>query len=64
MEISAAPVISSEDGTYKIGLWTRDSCAGIGTMLTEPFTYPKSVTTTPSVSIFMPKGVPHGTSLA
>lgn len=32
MEISAAPVISSEDGTYKIGLWTRDSCAGIGTM--------------------------------
>lgn len=32
LEITAVPVISTEDGTYKIGLWTRDSCAGIGTM--------------------------------
>ncbi len=28
----ASPVLSSSDGKYKLGLWTRDSCAGIGTM--------------------------------
>lgn len=32
MEITASPVLSAEDGLYKLGLWTRDSCAGIGTM--------------------------------
>lgn len=32
IEINTVPVISAEDGSYKIGLWTRDSCAGIGTM--------------------------------
>lgn len=32
MTITAAPVRSDEDGEYKLGLWTRDSCAGIGTM--------------------------------
>ncbi len=26
------PVVSSEDGNYKIGLWVRDSSAGLGTM--------------------------------
>lgn len=30
--LSAAPVLSESDGQYKLGLWTRDSCAGIGTM--------------------------------
>lgn len=30
--VIAAPVLSSSDGQYKLGLWTRDSCAGIGTM--------------------------------
>lgn len=32
MSITATPVLSDEDGEYKLGLWTRDSCAGIGTM--------------------------------
>ena len=30
--LTAVPVLSHEDGEYKLGLWTRDSCAGIGTM--------------------------------
>lgn len=30
--VSATPVLSEDDGEYKLGLWTRDSCAGIGTM--------------------------------
>lgn len=30
--ISIQPVISANDGQYKIGLWVRDSTAGIGTM--------------------------------
>ena len=30
--LTAIPVKSDEDGEYKLGLWTRDSCAGIGTM--------------------------------
>ena len=29
---SVAPVMSSDDGAYHIGLWVRDSSAGIGTM--------------------------------
>lgn len=32
IEVTAIPVCSAEDGEYKLGLWTRDSCAGIGTM--------------------------------
>ncbi len=32
LTVTAKPVISSSDGQYKLGLWTRDSCAGIGTM--------------------------------
>ncbi len=32
MNITAKPALSDEDGQYKLGLWTRDSCAGIGTM--------------------------------
>ncbi len=32
LSITAVPVLSREDGEYKLGLWTRDSCAGIGTM--------------------------------
>ncbi len=32
LELTASPVRSPEDGLYKLGLWTRDSCAGIGTM--------------------------------
>ncbi len=32
VSVSASPVLSSSDGQYKLGLWTRDSCAGIGTM--------------------------------
>ncbi len=32
LSLSAMPVLSEEDGLYKLGLWTRDSCAGIGTM--------------------------------
>ncbi|MBQ8612716.1 MAG: SpoIVB peptidase [Ruminiclostridium sp.] len=30
--LAANPVKSESDGLYKLGLWTRDSCAGIGTM--------------------------------
>ncbi|MCM1335405.1 MAG: SpoIVB peptidase [Bacteroides sp.] len=32
LELTATPLRSEEDGFYKLGLWTRDSCAGIGTM--------------------------------
>ena len=32
LSVCAAPVKSETDGRYKLGLWTRDSCAGIGTM--------------------------------
>ncbi len=32
LNITAIPVRSEEEGEYKLGLWTRDSCAGIGTM--------------------------------
>lgn len=32
IDITAKPVLSDDDGEYKLGLWTRDSCAGIGTM--------------------------------
>ncbi len=32
ISLIAAPVRSESDGQYKLGLWTRDSCAGIGTM--------------------------------
>lgn len=32
LEITAVPLRSEDDGDYKLGLWTRDSCAGIGTM--------------------------------
>lgn len=32
LSLIAAPVYSESDGQYKLGLWTRDSCAGIGTM--------------------------------
>jgi len=32
LTVCAAPVRSETDGRYKLGLWTRDSCAGIGTM--------------------------------
>lgn len=32
IELTAVPEKSTEDGEYKLGLWTRDSCAGIGTM--------------------------------
>ena len=32
INLIAAPVLSASDGLYKLGLWTRDSCAGIGTM--------------------------------
>lgn len=32
INITATPVQSDDDGEYKLGLWTRDSCAGIGTM--------------------------------
>ncbi len=32
LTVTAIPVLSQEDGEYKLGLWTRDSCAGIGTM--------------------------------
>lgn len=31
-EATVTPVISSEDGKYHIGLWVRDSTAGIGTL--------------------------------
>ena len=32
LEISLNPVKSSQDGSYKGGLWVRDSTAGIGTV--------------------------------
>ena len=31
-ELSLTPVIDADDNAYRIGLWVRDSCAGIGTM--------------------------------
>ncbi len=31
-EISVTPAYSSEDGKYKLGIWVRDSSAGIGTV--------------------------------
>ncbi len=30
--INVTPLKSSVDGLYKLGIWTRDSCAGIGTL--------------------------------
>ncbi len=32
LSLAATAVLSESDGQYKLGLWTRDSCAGIGTM--------------------------------
>ena len=32
INLSVCPAMSSESGTYKIGLWVRDSSAGIGTL--------------------------------
>ena len=32
METTLVPVRSKVDGTYKAGLWVRDSTAGIGTL--------------------------------
>lgn len=32
MTLTTKAVVSDTDGLYKLGLWTRDSCAGIGTM--------------------------------
>lgn len=32
LSVCAEPIKSDGDGRYKLGLWTRDSCAGIGTM--------------------------------
>lgn len=32
MVFTAYPEKSEKDGSYKLGMWTRDSCAGIGTM--------------------------------
>lgn len=32
LELSLVPEKSSNDGLYKLGIWTRDSCAGIGTL--------------------------------
>jgi stage IV sporulation protein B len=31
-EVTVRPVVSAEDNTYKVGLWVRDSTAGIGTV--------------------------------
>jgi stage IV sporulation protein B len=31
MQVNAEPVLSSEDGSYKLGAWIRDSMGGIGT---------------------------------
>ncbi len=31
-QISVSPVVSSETGNYQIGIWVRDSSAGIGTL--------------------------------
>ena len=30
--VTLQPVISKDEGCYRLGLWLRDSCAGIGTM--------------------------------
>lgn len=32
LSLSVSPVLSSEDGAYRIGLWVRDSTAGLGTV--------------------------------
>ena len=32
LKISLTPEKSRNDGMYKLGIWTRDSCAGIGTL--------------------------------
>lgn len=32
MSVSVTPVISSDDGKYKTGMWIKDSAAGIGTV--------------------------------
>lgn len=32
MKVSLKPVKSPDDGSYKAGIWVRDSSAGIGTM--------------------------------
>lgn len=32
LKLSLKPVLSEEDNTYKMGLWVRDSIAGVGTM--------------------------------
>ncbi|MCM1298047.1 MAG: SpoIVB peptidase [Firmicutes bacterium] len=32
INISITPARSKTDGLYKLGIWTRDSCAGIGTL--------------------------------
>lgn len=32
LTVTAEPVFSETESMYKLGLWTRDSCAGIGTM--------------------------------
>ncbi len=32
IELNVVPVLSEDDGMYKIGLWVRDSIAGVGTM--------------------------------
>ncbi len=32
LTFTAYPEKSSKDGSYKLGMWTRDSCAGIGTV--------------------------------
>lgn len=32
INITLTPVKSKTDGLYKLGIWTRDSCAGIGTI--------------------------------
>lgn len=30
--VNVTPIKSKNDGMYKLGIWTRDSCAGIGTL--------------------------------
>ena len=32
VSLRLTPVKSSQDGLYKLGMWTKDSCAGIGTL--------------------------------
>ncbi len=32
INLTVTPVKSKTDGMYKLGIWTRDSCAGIGTL--------------------------------